>query len=233
MEPYLFLIMMISLVVNKVGRTRLSKERVVEIKKENIGRIIIFCEGMTEKNYLDYFAQIINKNKYTDVHIETEAVNGNAKTVLKFADSFLTEEVNNRKYAHYNKYLIFDCDDPPNIQDVINDMISSDREYFLLVSNYLFEIWLLMHFENVNEKLSKKNTYERLKSYLSEAYKKDDCGIIREIVQNGSIEEAIKNAYELDKKYEFENKTIINNIKEMNPYTTVHKLIEQFMVEIS
>lgn len=233
MELYLFLIMMILLVVNRVGRTRLSKERVVEIKKENIGRIIIFCEGMTEKNYLDYFAQIINKNKYTDVHIETEAVNGNAKTVLKFADSFLTEEANNRKYAHYNKYLIFDCDDPPNIQDVINDMTSSDREYSLLVSNYLFEIWLLMHFENVNEKLSKKNTYERLKGYLSEAYKKDDCGIIREIVQNGSIEEAIKNAYELDKKYEFENKTIINNIKEMNPYTTIHKLIEQFMVEIS
>lgn len=49
MELYLFLIMMILLVVNRVGRTRLSKERVVEIKKENIGRIIIFCEGMTEK----------------------------------------------------------------------------------------------------------------------------------------------------------------------------------------
>lgn len=98
--------MILLLVVNRVGRTKLSKERVVEIKKENIGKIIIFCEGMTEKNYLDYFAEIINKNKFTDVHIETETANGNAKTVFDFAETFLMEEVNNRDYVYLKIKII-------------------------------------------------------------------------------------------------------------------------------
>jgi hypothetical protein len=233
MVLYLSLIMIISLVVSSMGRTKLSKERIVEVQKENIGKIIIFCEGMTEKNYMDYFADIINKNKYTDILIETESSNGNARNVLNFANSFLLEEANNRNYTHYNKYLVFDCDDPPNIQEVIKDMVLSDTEYSLLVSNFLFEIWLLMHFENVDKKLSKRKIYERLNTYLNKEYKKADPGIIREIIQIGSIEEAIKNCYELDEKYRLDKKTIINDITEMNPYTNVHKLIEQFMLEIS
>lgn len=32
-----------------MGRTRLSPQRLSETKKINIGRIIIFCEGKTEK----------------------------------------------------------------------------------------------------------------------------------------------------------------------------------------
>lgn len=216
-----------------MGRTKLSKERVVEIKRENIGKIIIFCEGMTEKNYIDYFADIINKNKYTDIHIETESSNGNAKNVFNFADRFLSEEANNRVYTHYSKYLIFDCDDPPNIQNVINDMVSSSNEYSLLASNPCFEIWLLMYFENIDIRLTNKQIYKKLKPHLNNDYKKADSGVIREIINTGSVEEAIKNAYELHEKYKLENKSILKDIKEMNPYTNVHKLIEQFMLEIS
>ncbi len=46
-----------------MGRTQLSPQRLSETKKTNIGRIIIFCEGKTEKYYFDYFAEIIKKNK--------------------------------------------------------------------------------------------------------------------------------------------------------------------------
>lgn len=216
-----------------MGRTKLSRERAVEIKRQNIGRIIVFCEGMTEKNYLDYFAEIINKSKYSDVHIETETANGNSKTVVNFADKFLNDERNSRKYVHYNKYVIFDCDDPPNIQSVIDEVIALDKGYYLLVSNLVFEIWLLMHFENVNAYISKQKIYDKLGMHLNKEYKKADNGIIREIINNGNIEEAIKNARELEEKYKLEGKTILSNIVEMNPYTNVHSLIEQFMIEIS
>lgn len=98
-----------------MGRTQLSPERKSQIKKTNIGRIIIFCEGKTEKFYFDYFAGIIKKNKYTDIKVEVKTANGNAQTVLNFAESFMSEEENNRKFGNYGKYLVFDCDDPPNI----------------------------------------------------------------------------------------------------------------------
>lgn len=69
-----------------MGRTQLSPERRSGIKKLNIGRIIIFCEGKTEKYYFDYFGKIINKNKYTNVEVVLEAAGGNAQRVLNFAN---------------------------------------------------------------------------------------------------------------------------------------------------
>lgn len=218
-----------------MGRTELSVERKAAVNKEYIGKIIIFCEGMTEKYYLDYFVNILKKNKYTDIRVETESANGNSRKVLNFADDFLSLEKNNTKYSNYKKYLMFDCDSPKDIQTVIKDMRDSKRDYSLLVSNYLFEVWLLMHFEIVDRKLSKKKIYERLGSYLSHDYVKADQGIIREIITKDrtNVEDAISNAIDLCKRYEDDGKTIDTNIKDMNPFTNVHILIEQFMIEIS
>ena len=115
-----------------MGRTQLSPQRLSETKKANIGRIIIFCEGKTEKYYFDYFAEIIKKNKYTDVEVILETANGNAQTVLNFANEFMHNEKNNQKFNTYGKYLAFDCDDPPDIQAVV--LVA--KEYELLISNH-------------------------------------------------------------------------------------------------
>lgn len=212
-----------------MGRTQLSPQRLSETKKTNIGRIIIFCEGKTEKYYFDYFAEIIKKNKYTDVEVILETANGNAQTVLNCANRFMADEEHNQKFHTYGKYLAFDCDDPPDIQAVV----LAATGYELLISNHLFETWLLMHFEDVEEKISKREIYKRLSSHLHDAYSKGHKGKTREIVQNGNIEKAIDNARALEKQYAAEGKSIFTNIKDMNPFTSVYKLIEQFMVEIS
>lgn len=212
-----------------MGRTRLSPQRLSETRKTNIGRIIIFCEGKTEKYYFDYFAEIIKKNKYTDVEVVLETVGGNAKTVLNGANRFMADERHNQKFSNYAKYLAFDCDDPPDIQSVI----TAAAGYELLISNYLFETWLLMHFEDVEQSISKREIYQRLSSHLHETYSKGHRGKTREIIQNGNIDKAIDHARALEEQYAAEGKRISANIKEMNPFTSVYKLIEQFMVEIS
>ena len=212
-----------------MSRTQLSPQRLSETKKANIGRIIIFCEGKTEKYYFDYFAEIIKKNKYTDVEVILETANGNAQTVLNFANEFMTDEKHNQKFSTYGKYLAFDCDDPPDIQAVV----LAAAEYELLISNHLFETWLLMHFEDVEEKLSKGEIYRRLSFHLHGTYSKGHKGKTREIVRNGNVEKAIDNARILERRYAVEGKSIFTDIKDMNPFTSVYKLIEQFMVEIS
>ena len=212
-----------------MGRTRLSPQRLSETKKTNIGRIIIFCEGKTEKYYFDYFAEIIKKNKYTDIEVILETANGNARTVLNFANEFMTDEKHNQKFSTYGKYLAFDCDDPPDIQAVV----LAAAEYELLISNHLFETWLLMHFEDVEEKLSKGEIYRRLSFHLHGTYSKGHKGKTRELVRNGNVEKAIDNARILERRYAVEGKSIFTDIKDMNPFTSVYKLIEQFMVEIS
>ena len=103
----------------------------------------------------------------------------------------------------------------------------------MLISNHLFETWLLMHFEDVDEKISKKEIYSRLSSHLHNTYSKGRKGKTREIVQNGDIEKAIDNARKLEHQYSDEGKNIFTDIRDMNPFTNVYRLIEQFMVEIS
>lgn len=212
-----------------MGRTMLSAQRLSGTKKTNIGRIIIFCEGKSEKYYFEYFSEIIKKNKYTDIEVILETANGNAQTVLNFANKFMLNEEHNQKFSNYGKYLAFDCDDPPNIQSVI----SNATGYELLISNYLFEIWLLMHFEDITDKLSKKESYQRLSYHLHSNYSKGHKGKTREILQNGNLEKAIDNAKSLEKHYTDNGKNIFNSIKDMNPFTNVYKLVEQFLIEIS
>lgn len=45
--------------------------------------------------------------------------------------------------------------------------------------------------------------------------------------------QAIDNASALEMQYAAEGKNIFTSIKDMNPFTSVYKLIEQFMIEIS
>lgn len=217
----------------RLGRTILSPSRQKNIKNTNLGHMILFCEGLTEKYYFEYFIDIIEKNKFNDVRIEIESADGNSSRVLKFADEYLAIEDNNRKYSNYKKYLVFDCDAPPNIQKVIDKICLSENGYEMLVSNYLFETWLLMHFENVTEKISKEHIYRRLSEHLVNEYKKASAGLIREIIQNGSVEEAMKNAESLAEKYSQEGKNVCNSIGKMNPYTNVNILVEQLLAVIS
>lgn len=216
-----------------MARTRLSPQRLVETKALNIGRIIIFCEGQTEAYYYNYFSKILEKNKFTDIHVLIEPAKGNARTVLNYANEFLGKEENNRKYAIYGKYLAFDCDDPPDIQGVIADSQLGMHHYVLLITNTLFETWLLMHFENVDKPMGNKAIEDRLAVYLKRPYKKADLGCIRSIVQNGDLAKAIDHAKALAVRYREEGKSILKNVDEMNPYTNVYRLIEQFMIEIS
>ncbi|MBS5783368.1 MAG: RloB domain-containing protein [Clostridium sp.] len=212
-----------------MSRTQLSPQRLSGTKEINIGRIIIFCEGKTEKYYFDYFAEIIRKNKYNDIEVVLETANGNAQTVLSYADRFMSDEENRHKFSTYGKYLAFDCDDPPDIQSIVKNA----KNYELLISNYLFETWLLMHFEDVDTKLSKRQIYRRLTGYLHSGYSKGHKGKTREIIQNGDIEKAIDNAKALEQQYTEKGKNVASSIKDMNPFTSVYKLIEQFMVQIS
>ena len=219
-----------------MARTILSSSRLAETRDPNLGKIIICCEGDTEKYYFDYFVEIIEKEKkagkYTDIHIETESANGNARRVFKYANEYLSNDDNSRRFGLYAKYLTFDCDAPQDIQNVIMDA-RDHGGYVLLLTNHLFETWLLMHFEDVNDKITKASTYAHLSSHLHTKYQKSRKGLIREILANGSVERAIENAACLDKKYASDGLSIYANIKEMNPYSTVYALVERFMIAIS
>lgn len=221
-----------------MARLNLGIPRTQASIKEYLGKAIFFCEGQTEYNYFNYFARILNErgNKFTDVHIELRGAEGNAQTVLNRANEFYEDESNRNNYFHYKPYLVFDCDDPQNIQEVIANMALSENGYVLLVSNLLFELWLLMHFEEITAPLRKKQIYDKITDRLRfnkyGSKEKANEGTIRAIVGDGKpILEAIKNAKKIEDIYDGQYK-IENSIEKMNPYSSVYNVMELIINEI-
>lgn len=210
-----------------MSRINLKNDRKPKKIKQYLGNTILFCEGSTEEAYFDLFKCSIEKSsKYNNLIIEITNAGGNAQRVLNYANELLANEGNNIKFKNYERYLVYDCDAPEKIEEVIKKSKESSNDYKLLISNPCFEIWLLMHYENVNQRLSKYEIGIRLKERMNvKAYSKGSEGHIRKIVGNGErVNLAIDNAKKLAIKYD--NLKMEKDIKLMNPYTTVHELME-------
>lgn len=68
-----------------------------------------------------------SKSNSVTAHGISNTINteGNAMLVYKYAEEFLSDEEKQRKYDLYEKHLVFDCDAPANIQEVIDLMKNS------------------------------------------------------------------------------------------------------------
>lgn len=227
-----------------MGRLVNGERKITNPRPENAGKLLIFCEGHTEYNYLDYFRSYIDNNlraKYSDIVIEPINTEGNAMHVFNYAEEFLGVGENASKYLHYEKHLVFDCDAPENIQTVIGLMKESENEYILDYSNLLFETWLVMHFQNLepDTDYSKRVIYKLMRDYLNVTRytkkMKASKGTIGKILgSNGNerIRAAIENAKLLEKHWEDAGKDMSKNITQMNPSVEIYKLIERLLDEV-
>lgn len=66
-----------------------------------------------------------------------------------------------------------------------------------------------MFFEDVTEKIFKESTYQKFNNHLMSGYKKVSDDLFREILQNGSFEEAMQKA---DGKYSLKGNNTCNVI---------------------
>lgn len=221
-----------------------GERKIINPKPENAGKLLIFCEGYTEYNYLEYFRNYIDNNlrvKYSDIVIEPINAEGNAMHVYNYAEEFLEIAENASKYLHYEKHLVFDCDAPENIQEVIALMKNSKNDYILDYSNLLFETWLVMHFQNLepDKDNSKRAVIKLMREYLGATKytkkMKASKGTIGKIVgSNGNekIRAAIENAKELEKYWRECGKDMDKDIIQMNPAVDIYKLVERLLDEI-
>lgn len=212
-----------------MSRLNICETRKINTIEPYLGKVIVFCEGQTEEAYIQYFINKFENKRYFDVTVKNILIGGNSKAVYKHAKSFLANPSNNLRYGlDFKKYLIFDCDAPDNIEEVIKE-IENNKQFDMLLTNSIFEVWLLMHFEKVVTSLSYNTIYARLKDYIGNYYNKGSYDDIRLIIEEGSVDLAIKNSKELEEKYQKQNKAIPQDIKQMNPYSNVYQLIEQFV----
>jgi hypothetical protein len=225
-----------------------NKTRVITNERPiHAGKLLIFCEGATEHNYLEYLNQYLKNNvkaRYSELvleQIETIDTKGNAQNVFNYAENFLNTDDNARKYSLYEKHLVFDCDAPKDIQSVIEQMKNSVHDYVLDYSCLLFETWLVMHYMHlaVTDDVKKGKILSRIREYLGvkkyTSKVKASRGTIASILGNEGnikIRQAIDNAKELQKYWSDHNYEYYNNVKIMNPSTSIHELVEVLLDEI-
>ena len=155
-------------------------------------RILLVCEGSkTEPLYFSEFCKDINKLK------SSININANKEINISYVDSKYTDPLNLvkfadgifkygyldivRKNALDEIYIVFDRDDHSKYKDAIDEANSKNKKlknnfgktvvFKSLPSNPCFEIWLLLHYRDVNNLPDREELFSELDKKL-DGYKK-------------------------------------------------------------
>lgn len=172
-------------------------------------KYLIVCEGKkTEPYYFEQIKELINK-KYNDsitvedrkINIEIKGTGKNTCDLVTFTQNY----VNHSNNYYGSVWIIFDKDDFTDEQ--FNDALkqAKDNGYNAGWSNESIELWFLLHFEYLQSAVGRQSYISRLNYYFKKfklkEYKKNMRNIFDILTQYGSLDNAIKNAEKLMKKW--------------------------------
>ncbi|MEL4236638.1 RloB family protein [Lactobacillus amylovorus] len=184
----------------------LSSRRLKESHKEKKS-IYIYCEGESE---VKYFKMLRRKYDSSNVGIAIRKTDksGDALGMIKYALKQTKQQINEKRNKRKRKihylsdiYIIFDRDGKSNaeIEEIYKEAAKNNIK--IMFSSTSFEVWILMHFEQVastedhsqkwlENKLSKyfETNYHRFKGNDYDGYTYDKVGY------------AVKNAKKLYRK---------------------------------
>ena len=133
-------------------------------------RVLIVCEGSkTEPNY---FAEIRQKFRLSGTHVRI--INGDGTSPIQVVNTALATFGESREYELV--YAVFDRDDHPTYHDAIaraeahkSKLKNSAREpvaFEAVVSVPCFEVWFLMHFQDVTAWEHRDMILSRLRGHV-------------------------------------------------------------------
>ena len=190
-------------------------------------RILIVTEGSkTEPLYLgeirkEFRLQIAN------VQVQHSQYGTSPLRIMEYAEHLFVkgdEEKNIQPRAFEQVYVVFDRDDHETYHNALakaaalNGGLRNDLKqpvkFEAIASVPCFELWLLLHFEDVHAPLHRTEVYQRLRQYLPN-YDKGQTGHYAQSRQN--LADAYKRAEHLAQRI-----TAHDGVK---PYTDMHRLV--------
>jgi hypothetical protein len=140
-------------------------------------RILILCEGETEKIYLDSIKSELNRETQRSIEINIKKAKcSEPASIIKEA---LTKQkvAKQEKQPYDNIWLVFDDDNRPNIDTLF---AKAQKEGFSIAySSISIELWFILHFERVAKDFNSASEAESyLKKYLKH-YTKTNTGLFQ------------------------------------------------------
>jgi hypothetical protein len=199
--------------------------------KEASERLLIVCEGSkTEPNYLEEIRKEFRLAS-TRVRVQPSSFGTGPLQVVQFAEHlFLEGDLNKSILARdFDRvYAVFDRDDHETYHAALSKMASLNRRFRnnekskvsfeAIASVPCFELWLLLHFEDIQAPIERTQVYERLRGYLPD-YDKGQSGYWAATKPNLSL--AIERA-----KIRQNHSTPHNGLQ---PYTDMDRLVEKLI----
>jgi hypothetical protein len=207
---------------------RQAKKRVVG-RRTPLRYYLIVTEGeKTEPYYFEGLKKHLPINLIDLIDIELEGIGQNTLQIIEKARKLREERTQKPYLPPYSEvWAVFDRDSFPaqNFNNAIN------RAEALGIrcgwSNEAFELWYLLHFQSIENSMSRKQYQEFLERELTSKmktpfrYEKNAKNMYELLQQYGNQKKAIERAEKLN--HSFDNREFATH----NPCTTVYKFIEK------
>ncbi|HIS62794.1 MAG TPA: RloB domain-containing protein [Candidatus Scybalomonas excrementigallinarum] len=182
-------------------------------KKANPKQIHVYCEGESEKIYLETLRNLVGIKQRLKLVVRSERKQGidlynHVRSIYK---------QHKFKVSPVEIVIIVDKDDKTTeeLTKLKNECLRSG--YLLIYSNVCFELWLLLHFEKVTFFTTRGNLNSSLSSKLGKSYKKTDKRFFEQVVKKYEV--ALKNSERMEDGIPEFNK---------NPYTNMKELLNNY-----
>ena len=228
--------------IKRAGR----KKREENTRNLRATQWLILSEGAkTEPNYFKGLVAHLNKESGGSIKIKAEGLGKNTKSLVNSVEKYFEyrDMLHNKiRIPYYKTVFVFDKDSFG--ANNFNGAISKADNYpdsIVAWSNESFELWLCLHFENINtaqsrywyndklmEILRKKAVFDKNQSWDKNG--KNDPEIFQKILQaGGCYKRAIK--YSKMRVEEHSANKNIHSPAKANPVTMVYRSVEALIEE--
>lgn len=214
--------------MTKLGRQGRRRKRKLGIKDERPQTCLIITEGTeTEVNYFQNMKEIIN-NRYRNREIQENypiKVEGKGRST----SVLVNEAIKRKNRGSFSKvWVVFDKDDNSDFDEAVK--LAEENNIEVAWFNESFELWLLLHFQDLNvaisrnQYLSSLNNHFKSKNINNGVYSKSISNIFD--VTMDKVDNAIIRSEKLREYYKEKGERLASN---MNPGTTIDILVKELI----
>jgi hypothetical protein len=216
--------------LKRFARKEQKRKRDVRNKRKYY---LIVCEGeATEPNYFEGLKQDLPRGVLTAFQIDIEGTGRNTQSLIDEALRLkrVFEQAHSRPIDRL--WVVFDRDNfaAKDFNNAIKRCAQVKPIIGCAWSNEAFELWYLLHFHYYQNGMSRQQYQglieQNIRSFAGADYRyeKNSEEMYAVLKKYGSIDNAIRNAKQLEKNYEGRH-----DYAEHNPCTTLWRLVEELM----
>ena len=196
----------------------MSYRREKKIRKVSKNRILILCEGKTEKIYLEGLRKSFPRQLQRDISLEiVQAEHSETVTAIKEL-KIKKQKAKSEKQAYKESWLVFD-DDNRSLNKVFQQL---KKEKIKFVYNSIsIEYWFLLHYKDNTRQFENANTVIKELEKDFGRFSKTDPELWNKLKPNYKY--AKKMAIKLRNKHDVEGNILPN----CRPYTNMDELVDE------